>query len=97
MANVGVVYIARQLASATAFKLYVCVVALYALGRLVWVEQVFHNWANVGVGGTFRFLSVALLSAEFAVQLTLAALIVAGVWFVRDLTRMSSSQQQLSF
>lgn len=95
MASVGVVYAARQLVSATALKLYVCVFALGALGRLVWVERVFSNWANVGVGGSLDFIAAALLNAEVAVQLVFAALVVAGLWLVRDLTRLTNPGARL--
>lgn len=89
MASVGAIYTARQLVSATALKLYVCVGALWALGRLVFVEQVFSNWANVGVGGTLNFVASAVLNAEVAVQVTFALVIGAGLWLVRDLLQLT--------
>ncbi|MEK7068378.1 MAG: hypothetical protein AAB964_01030 [Patescibacteria group bacterium] len=89
MASVGAIYVARQLVSATALKLYVIVMALWALGRLVWVERVFENLSGVGVGGTFNFIAAAVFNAEVAVQATFALLIVAGLWLIRDLTRTS--------
>lgn len=90
MASVGVVYGARQLVSATALKLYVCVAALWGLGRLVWVERVFANWSNVGLDGAVQFALAAVLNAEVAVQLLFVALVVAGLWLVRDLLRMGN-------
>ena len=94
MASVGTIYVARQLVSATALKLYVCAAALWTLGRLVFVEQVFANWAHTGVGNSLNFVASAILSAELAVQATLALLLVAGLWFVRDLVSLKSYKGQ---
>lgn len=89
MASVGAIYIARQLTSTTALKLYVAVISLWGLARLVWVERVFENLSQAGVGGAFNLFLDAILTTDILVQLTLAALVVAGAWFIRDLTHVS--------
>lgn len=91
MSAVGTVYVARALISATALKLYVCAVALFALARLVWVERVFTNFSQVGLSHTVEFFSSALLHTDTLVQLTLAVLALAGVSLVRDLLRSASA------
>ena len=87
MAGVGVIYAVRQMASATALKLYICVLSLYGIGRLVWVSNVFENWAHVGLQGTAQFVTSAVLNTHLPVQLTLAVLMFAGVSLLLDLTR----------
>lgn len=87
MAGVGVIWGAKLLASATALKLYVLAVTGWALVQLTWVHMVFQNWAHVGAAGTWTFVTYAVLHTQFAVQLTLAAIAVAGLWLLADLTR----------
>lgn len=95
MAGVGSIYIARQLVSATALKLYVCVLALYGIGRLVWVSRVFENWANVGLQGTVSFVTQAVLHTHLPVQIALVVLFVAGLGLLYDLVRLATPERQL--
>lgn len=89
MAGVGAVYAARQLAGTTALKLYVCVLSLWGLGKLVFVERVQQNLAQVGWENSLQFFADALLNTDVAVQVVFAAFVVAGLWLARDLVRMS--------
>ena len=89
MASVGVVYTARRLVSASAFKLYATVASALALWQLVWVHRVFENWSQVGVQGSAQFVWSAILHAHLPVQLALLVAIFAGVSLVRDLMRPS--------
>ena len=94
MAGVGVIYAARQLLSATALKLYICVLSLYGIGRLVWVSNVFENWAHVGLSGTAQFMTSAVLNTHLPVQMTLLVLMFAGVSLLLDLARSISAQRR---
>jgi len=97
MAGVGVIYATRQLVSATALKLYVCVLSLYGIGRLVWVSHVFENWANVGLQGSFQFFTSAVLNTHLPVQLILAVLLVAGISLLVDMARsITAPRMQLA-
>ncbi|MES2203205.1 MAG: hypothetical protein V4474_02730 [Patescibacteria group bacterium] len=87
MASVGVVYTARRLVSASAFKLYATVASAVALWQLVWVHRVFENWSQVGVQGTAQFVWTAVAHAHLPVQLALLVAIFAGVSLARDLMR----------
>lgn len=87
MANVGVIYTARQFVSARALKLYVLLAGLVALVEFTWAHKVLANWAAVGLPGTFNFLTYAVTHTSFAVQLTLIVLVVASVSLVRDLLK----------
>lgn len=94
MASVGAVYALRQLVSASAVKLYICLAAAYVLAQLVWVHRIFENLSQVGLGHAAQFFLVAVLNTNFLVQATLLVLAVAGWSFVRDL--MSSSRPAFS-
>jgi hypothetical protein len=91
MANVGVIYTARQFVGVPAIKLYVLFAGLIALVQLTWVHKVFANWAAVGFDGSLQFVSYALLHTHPAVQVTLAALAVVGISLLRDLVRPTRS------
>lgn len=96
MASVGVIYVARQLVSRTALKLYVCVATLWGIGQLVWVARVFENLSHVGINGFVHFVTVALLNTDILVQ---AALVIGAIAFVSLLTDLVKpvANQQLSF
>ena len=94
MASVGVIYTARRLVSATALKLYVCVVSVIGLGALVWVQRVFENLSRVGVSGAAHFMVAAVLNTNFLVQLTLLVFTVAAVSLARDMVRLAAASEQ---
>lgn len=95
MASVGTIYTARALVSASALKLYVCAVALYGLGQLVWVSRVLENLGRVGIGNAAQFVFSAVLTTDFLVQAVLAVFLVAGISLMRDLVRSSSPRLAL--
>src|SRR3989344_4012006 len=90
MASVATIYTARQLVSSTALKLYVCVAALLGLARLARVERVFDNMASVGLQGLGQFALSAVMNTHLLVQVTLLALLVAGVSLFLDFVRIGS-------
>lgn len=77
MASVAVIYAVRRLASPLALKLYVCVAALWGLGRLVWVARVFENLESVGLRSSLQFAFSAVLNTDVLVQVMLLAFIIA--------------------
>ncbi|MCC7500795.1 hypothetical protein IT396_03285 [Candidatus Nomurabacteria bacterium] len=96
MASVGTIYIARQLVSGTALRIYVCLIALGLLARLVWVERVVENFMQSGVGNAHNFIASAVLNTELPVQIAFAALVIAGAWVSRDLARLSYSPRRFA-
>lgn len=91
MASVGVIYTGRKLLSATALKLYVLVLAAYALVQFTWVHKVFANWAHVGLAGTWQFATYAVLHTHLPVQIALVVLAAMSISLVRDAVRAYSS------
>lgn len=92
MASVGAIYIARQLGSATAIKLYVLAISLIGIASLISVPHVFENLLSVGVNHIPEFLIHAILNTGVAVQLGVIAALIAGTWFVADLVRPTSQR-----
>jgi hypothetical protein len=94
MANVGVIYTARKVFSATAVKAYVLLLATLALWRLVWVTRVEQNFMAVmhgGLGAVGNYALYALVHTHLAVQATLAVAAVAFVMLVVDLARSAAT------
>lgn len=87
MANVGMIYIARQFVSVSALKFYAVVVAGFSLWQLTWIHRVLENWQQVGFSGTWSFITYALLHTSLPVQLALVILVGMGAWLLRDLMR----------
>ncbi len=96
MASVGTIYVARQLVSGTALRIYVCLIALGLLARLVWVERVVENFIHGGAGNALNFMTSAVLNTELPVQVAFAALIIMGVWVSRDLARLSHTTRRFA-
>lgn len=92
MASVGTIYTARKLMSASAFKLYMMVAALYGLAQLVWVSRVFENLSRVGLEHAAQFMLSAVMNTDFLVQTTLLVFLVAGLSLVRDLVKNAPPQ-----
>lgn len=87
MGAVRTVYIARQLTSATALKLYVCAASLWGIGQLVWVSKVLENLANVGFANSVQFALAAVLQTDLLVQAALLVGALAAVSLFFDLVR----------
>ncbi len=97
MASVGTIYIARQLVSATALKLYICALSVVGLWKLVWVHRVFENFSQVGIGNAGNFIYAALINAGVVVLVVLAVLVVAGVSLIIDFVRTDTSTKSLAY
>jgi hypothetical protein len=87
MGTVRAIYLARQLTSPSALKLYVCVASLWGIGQLVWVSKVFENLANVGAAHSLQFMLAAVLNTDLLVQLALLAGTLAAASLFLDFVR----------
>jgi hypothetical protein len=96
MASVAVISTTRRLVSVTALKLYASLLALYAVGQLVWVQRVFENLEKVGMQGALNFMVSAVLHTEFLVQVTLVVLIAAVVSLMHDLLARTPSYRAVA-
>jgi hypothetical protein len=82
MRRVRIIHAVRPLLSSTALGSLLFLLALYGIGREVWVAHVVQNLEQVGMASTLNFLIAAFLNTRFIVQvLTL----IAGGAFVYTL------------
>lgn len=87
MGSVAVIHTFRRATSATALKVYTCVVSLYGLGSLVWVSKVWGNMANMGPAALLQFWVSAFVQTDLAVQVLFVAMVVSAVWLAFDMAR----------
>ncbi len=100
MASVAVVYMARQLTSATALKVYALCVSLAGVAAFVSVPHVAANFFAVESGG-FSSIATYLLSAvtgtRLVVQLALGVVALIGVSFIVDAMRLLITTPRRTF
>ncbi|HEV7449758.1 MAG TPA: hypothetical protein VGP13_04460 [Candidatus Paceibacterota bacterium] len=100
MASVGVIYTARAVVSATAFKLYALVASVWVLGALVWVARVEENLFNAMNGGVLavgNFVLYAVTHTSLPVQMVLLVAALAFVSLALDLVRTVGHRRQLAW
>lgn len=89
MRRVHTIHAVRPLMSGVALAVVVFGVSLYALGRFVFVAQVFRNMPAVqDVGALLRFFAEAFITTEVAVQLVTVAIMFSLLWMLRDIMRL---------
>ncbi|KND51134.1 MAG: hypothetical protein ABA06_02355 [Parcubacteria bacterium C7867-001] len=85
MSRVRTAHALRPLVSATALSLVVFVLALYGIGREVWVAHVFENLSNaLGNGTITTYLTAAFLNTRFVVQALSIVSLGALIWLARE-------------
>ncbi|MGE5541283.1 MAG: hypothetical protein ACM3TU_03330 [Bacillota bacterium] len=92
MRRVRVIHAVRPLLSTTALGVIVLVLALWGIGREVWVARVFENMPSVAdLAAVTRFFAAAFLNTRVAVQVLLVLAAFASVLVVRDFFRNLST------
>ena len=97
MAGVAIIYTARLLTSAVAFKVYGLMLSFVGIVAFVSLSNVVSNFASVAQGGVFNigtFVLSAVLGTTLVVQLALVVGVTLGLLLV-DATR--SLTQERSF
>ena len=90
MRRVRTIHVVRPFTSGTAVAFALLGVSLYAIGRFVFVAQVFRNMPAIeDVGAVTRFLVDAFARTDFVVQLLTLLTVVATLWMLRDIGRYS--------
>lgn len=100
MANVGVIYTARQVFSPTMLKLYVLAAATLAIWRLVWVTRVEQNFLQVMNGGlvsVWNYFVSAIVHTHPTVQVTLAIAAIAFGGLVVDAVRSATPRRMMAY
>ncbi len=90
MGSVAAIHAGRGLTSMTALKFYILVLAVWGIGRLVWVAHVVQNFYTVehkGLRSLAYYVAYALEHTHLAVQVTLFIAAVAAVSLLLDVSR----------
>jgi len=91
MKRVHMIHAVRPLTSVTALSVALLGVSLYAIGRTVFVAQIFRNMPAVqDVPAVLRFFFSAFLHTEFLVQALTLVVLASALWMVRDALRTLS-------
>ena len=90
MRRVRAAHALRPLLSNAALALALFTLALYGVGREVWVAHVFQNAPHQDVLALARFFLAAFLDTRLIVQALCLTAIAALVWFMRDVLRATS-------
>lgn len=87
MRRVRAIHLLRAISS-VAMSVALLALALWSIGREVWVAKVFANMPSLAdVPATLAFLSAAFLHTELFVQILSVIVLGATVWTARELAR----------
>lgn len=90
MRRVHTIHAVRPFTSGTAVAFALLGVSLYAIGRVVFVAQVFRNMPSGGdVAAIFQFFLAAFMNTSFVVQVLSVLVVMSALWMVRDISRMT--------
>lgn len=90
MRRVHTIHAIRPYTSGAALAFVLLGVSLYAIGRFVFVAQVFRNMPAIeDVGAVMRFFVGAFAHTDFVVQALTLLTIASVLWMVRDIGRGS--------
>lgn len=94
MRRVRSMYLLRTY-SAPVLSAAIALLALWGIGREVWVAHVFQNFnIELHAGNVARFLEVAFLDTRLAVQVLVIAVLVAGLWFAVNMFKLLKETAQ---
>lgn len=91
MRRVRFVHAVRPFVSNAAGAVVLLGLSLYMLGREVFVAQVFRNMPAADPTAVLRFAETAFLNTSFVVQTLTVLAALAGLWLVRECTRLLAS------
>ena len=98
MLRVRTVHATRRIFSNTTLSVAVFVLALWGIGREVWVARVFHNAPSLtNVVAAAHFFLYAFLDTRHIVQVLTIVALGALVWLGYQLARSMRDAQTLSF
>ena len=86
----------RKLTSVTAMKAYAGVLALFAIGKQVFVARVLQNSPGLTHPlDSFSFFTFAFAHTQLIVQTLCMTVLVASVWFLYDTVRQNPTYSPL--
>jgi hypothetical protein len=97
MRRVRVIHTVRPLLSGTALGSALLLLAVWGIGREVWVAHVVQNLlSSIETGHVFSYLAAAFLNTRFVVQLLTLGALAALVYTAVDFVRALQSQRSLA-
>jgi len=94
MNRVRTIHTVRPFTSGTAVALFLIVLSLYAIGRFIFVAQVFRNMPSpADIGAFLNFFVVAFMHTDFIVQVLSVLVVASLIWVARDVVRSIHSLQ----
>ncbi len=88
MRRVHIIYVLELFSTTTVLSFCILLMALWGIGREVWVARVFRNMPSItNVTAVTHFYLAAFLDTRFIVQVLTVVTIGAFVWFVYDFSR----------
>ncbi len=92
MRRVRTIHTIKPLLSSTIFSMALVVVALWSIGREVWVARVLQNMPSItNIGAVFNFYMSAFLDTRLPVQVLTVVTLTALVWFTYSVIRVLHS------
>ncbi|HYE22841.1 MAG TPA: hypothetical protein VEA92_00070 [Candidatus Paceibacterota bacterium] len=96
MRRVHTIHTVRPYTSGIALAVVLLGISLYAIGRFVFVAQIFRNMPAVGdVSAVLRFFLSAFLHTELLVQVLTLVVCTAALWMLRDIIRLMAGNQRM--
>ncbi|MGD0328562.1 MAG: hypothetical protein ABSB00_02525 [Minisyncoccia bacterium] len=90
MRRVRIIRVIRPIISSAALAAIVCVLALWGIGREVWVARVFQNGPQDFIGHSF-YLVYAFEHTRFIVQALVLLTLASVIYLARETARAFSS------
>ena len=85
MTRVYSIHTLQMLFSTTVFSVAIFLVALWGIGREVWVSRVLQNMPSLtNVSAVAHFYLAAFMGTRFIVQVLAVVTVGAFIWFVRS-------------
>lgn len=95
MRRVRIMHAVRPFLSGTALASFLFLLAVWGIGREVWVAHVFANMpAASDVTAVTRFFAMAFLNTRFVVQVLTVLAAASLIWGAREVIRTSFVSEQ---
>ena len=97
MRRVHTIRTVRPITSGVVLASVFFIVSLYAIGKVVFVAQVYRNMPAVqDIGAVLMFMVNAFLHTEFLVQALSLTVLLTAAWMLRDIGRVIAGEGRLA-
>jgi hypothetical protein len=92
MRRVHRVHALRPFMGGAALAVVIFVVALWGIGREVWVSRVFENAPSMNFAADLHFFLAAFINTRFVVQALILASLISILYLARECARLIASR-----